>query len=73
MADARKAAGEKVKKSGIYRASHKDEHVGDHEVTCMSGRAFPSCVECGDGVRFVLVKHATNVERHEQFKVQFVR
>jgi hypothetical protein len=68
MTDANKASGEKVKKSGIYKARHKDEHVEDHEVTCMSGRTFPICLECGDSVRFALVRHAPNVDRHEQFK-----
>jgi hypothetical protein len=67
MADPSKA-GDTVKKSGIYSVRHKGEHADDHEVTCVAGKAFPGCAECGDAVRFHLVRHATHVSRHEQFK-----
>jgi hypothetical protein len=67
MADALKA-GETVKKSGIYSVLHDGEHVGAHEVTCVAGRPFPSCGECGEKVRFLLVRAARHVSRHEQFK-----
>jgi hypothetical protein len=67
MANALKA-GETVKKSGIYSVRHEGDHVVAHNVTCVAGKAFPSCGECGEKVRFLLVKHATHVSRHEQFK-----
>ena len=67
MADPFKA-GDTVKKSGIYSVRHKDTHAEDHDVTCLAGKIFPECGECGDGVRFLLVRHATQVGRHEQFK-----
>jgi hypothetical protein len=67
MADALKA-GDTVKKSGIYSVHHKDGHAEDHNVTCLAGKTFPGCGECGDAVRFNLVRHATHVMRHEQFK-----
>jgi len=67
MANALKA-GETVKKSGIYSVRHEGDHVGAHNVTCVAGKPFPSCGECGEKVRFLLVRHATHVSRHEQFK-----
>jgi len=60
-------AGDRVN-SGIYSVRHKGEHTHDHEVTCVSGKTFPSCNECGAEVCFVLVRHATYIRRHEQFK-----
>jgi hypothetical protein len=67
MADALKA-GAMVKKSGIYTVSHAGDHAAAHEVTCVAGKPFPNCGECGDQVRFLLVRAATHVNRHEQFK-----
>jgi hypothetical protein len=61
-------AGDTVKKSGIYTVRHKGAHTRDHDVTCIAGKSFPSCIECGAEVRFLLVRHATHVSRHEQFK-----
>ena len=60
--------GAKVKKSGIYGVVHDDNHADAHEVTCVSGKVFPLCGECGEDVRFRLVKHAVLIGRHEQFK-----
>jgi hypothetical protein len=70
MADPLKA-GAKVKKSGVYSVLHDGGHVAAHEVTCVAGKLFPSCGECGDKVRFLLVRAATHVSRHEQFRVRF--
>jgi hypothetical protein len=67
MSGSRKA-GEKVKKSGIYVVRHDKEHVEDHDVTCVAGKTFPECLECGDGVRFLLVRHAIGVGSHEAFR-----
>ena len=67
MSDAWKA-GDTVKKSGIYSVRHKGGHARDHDVTCVAGKTFPSCNECGAEVRFLLVRHATHISRHEQFK-----
>jgi hypothetical protein len=66
MADPFKA-GDKVRKSGIYSAVHEGKHANAHEVTCIAGKRFPSCRECGEEVRFVLVRHAKDVNRHEHF------
>ncbi len=66
MADPFKV-GEKVRKSGIYSVLHDGKHVGDHDVTCIAGKRFPACNECGELARFVLVRHAKDVNRHERF------
>ena len=66
MADAFEA-GEKIKKSGIYSVLHEGKHAETHEVTCVAGRAFPPCSECGGAVRFLLVRHAKHVSRNEHF------
>jgi hypothetical protein len=67
MAEAFKA-GEKVKKSGIYSVLHGGEHADTHEVTCVAGRTFLPCDQCGEGVRFLLVRHAKHIGHHEHFK-----
>jgi len=60
--------GAKVKKSGIYSVIHDDNHADPHEVTCVSGKVFPPCGECGSDVRFKLVRHARLIGHHEHFK-----
>ena len=67
MAEALKS-GDKIKKSGIYSVLHEGKHVSMHEVTCIAGKVFPPCTECGEGVRFQLVRHATHIGRNEHFK-----
>jgi len=61
-------AGATVKKSGIYCVHHDGRHADDHDVTCVAGKTFPACAACGEAVSFVLVRHATHVGRHEQFR-----
>lgn len=56
-------------KSGIYKVSHIPAHAPDHEVTCFKGRKFPRCRTCGHP-RFVLVKFAPRIDRHEFFRDQ---
>ena len=48
-------AGESIRASGIYRASH-NSHRGSHEVTLLRDEAFPPCEVCGDDVRFERVR-----------------
>ncbi len=61
--------GDKVTKSGIYSVTHDGKHTDAHEATCVAGKRFPPCNECGDAVRFILVKHARHVLRHDHFRV----
>lgn len=60
--------GEKVLKSGIYRVSHAPDCAGDHEVTCVFGRVFPTCNKCGDRAQFSLTRYAADVETHQLFR-----
>jgi hypothetical protein len=61
--------GDKISKSGIYSVAHEDAHANAQEVTCVAGKKFPPCNECGENVRFVLVKHARHVARQDHFRV----
>jgi len=49
------APGEEITESGIYRASH-NAHRLMHDVTLLRGQKFPRCKECGDAIRFELVR-----------------
>lgn len=60
--------GEEVPHSGIYRVVHDTHHAQEHEVTCVYGKRFPPCNNCGHGVRFVLVRAAHHIDTHEYFK-----
>jgi hypothetical protein len=59
--------GDKVRKSGIYSVEHDGKHADAHDVTCIAGKKFPACNECGELAKFVLVRHAKDVNRHENF------
>jgi len=58
--------GDMVMKSGIYKVTH-DGHSPPHEVTCVMGEPFPPCNTCSHP-RFVLVRTAHHVAKHEHFK-----
>lgn len=60
--------GEKCQASGIYRVTHDDHHVADHEVTVVFGKSFPPCRDCGDHPRFRAVRLAKHIENHDLFK-----
>ncbi len=49
--------GEIVPRSGIYRIEH-DVHRLMHEATLIVDNRFPRCKQCGDLVRFTLLKAA---------------
>jgi hypothetical protein len=53
--------------SGIYQGTHEKAHAADHNVTCVSGRLFPQCAQCGAAVRFKLVQAARLIDKHELF------
>ena len=60
--------GEEIKRSGIYKVVHDNQHTESHEVTCVYGGYFPPCKHCGADVRFILVRAAQHVAAHERFK-----
>ena len=62
--------GAKVQQSGIYDVRHDPAHQMSHQVTCVSGEAFPTCRACHHGVRFRLAIAAIHVKSHEHFKAQ---
>ena len=54
--------------SGVYRVSHHNRHAAEHDVTCVSGRAFPLCHECGAGARFKLLQAVRLIDKHDLFR-----
>jgi hypothetical protein len=51
--------GELVPKSGIYRVTH-DSHRLMHEATLLKNDRFPVCKQCGQQVRFELLRAVKN-------------
>ena len=47
--------GEMVPRSGVYRVSHH-AHRLMHEAALLADDLFPSCVQCGEQVRFELLR-----------------
>ncbi len=64
--------GERVSESGIYRVSHV-EHRPEHEVTLFAGEDFPTCIRCGEKVRFRLERSANSIQHDRYFKVKKAR
>jgi YjzC-like protein len=60
--------GETVPSSGIYTVIHDIQHTLTHEVTCIKGKKFPPCRECGPHPRFKLKQPAHHVEEHDLFR-----
>jgi len=48
-------AGENVPRSGVYRVSH-EAHRLMHEAALLAGEQFPCCRNCGNDVRFELLR-----------------
>ena len=59
--------GATIPSSGIYSAVHTGHPKEDHEVTCLRGKKFPECRDCGAKVEFVLMRKAKHVRHHELF------
>ncbi len=61
--------GSLVPESGIYEVVHHNEKhdVQRHEVTCLKGKRFPPCRECGKDVEFRPVRLAAHIEDHRFF------
>jgi len=66
------SAGATIPSSGIYSAVHKGHGKDAHEVTCLRGKKFPACRECGANVGFFLVRKAKHVRSHELFSGEAV-
>ena len=61
--------GERVPKSGIYRAFH-DGHRLAHDVTLLAGGVFPRCNKCSITVHFELLAEAPDGMGDRDFRVQ---
>ena len=56
-----------IPESGIYQVLHY-RHRLYHDVTILRGQNFPVCSECGNNVRFRLVKAAPYLELDRNFQ-----
>jgi hypothetical protein len=62
------APGQRAPASGVYRTTHKHEHIISHYVTMLYGETFPPCLECSASVRFELALSAVHINAHPAFK-----
>ena len=60
--------GDQAPASGIYKVVHDGKHAKEHEVTAVIGEPFPQCKICGRHPKFILIRAAHHVCRHEYFK-----
>lgn len=60
--------GQKCEASGIYTVVHDVVHRETHEVTCVYGKQFPPCNNCGQHVRFKLKYKAVHIDSSDHFK-----
>jgi hypothetical protein len=68
MADEVFQPAEQVPESGVYQVLHY-RHRLYHEVTMVRGSSFPYCSECGNNVRFRLVRSAPLLNEDRNFGV----
>ena len=54
--------GDRVERSGVYRAIHALDHVERQEVIILRARSFPSCRRCGAVVRFEPIHLAQEID-----------
>ena len=62
--------GDTVPHSGIYRVVHDSHHTKEHEATCVYGKRFPPCNDCGEHPRFILQRLAQHIDSNDNFKPQ---
>ena len=68
MADEVFQPADQVPESGVYQVLHY-RHRLYHDVTLLHGGSFPSCSECGNNVRFRLVRSAPLLNEDRNFSV----
>ena len=66
MAEQAYKPSERVPISGVYRVVHNG-HRPDHEATLLADEVFPSCLVCGDKVRFDLSHSAESIVEDKDF------
>lgn len=60
-------AGDEAPESGVYTVIHA-VHRPNHAATIFKGERFPSCVQCGAEVRFVLARPAASISEDFDFR-----
>jgi hypothetical protein len=60
-------SGQPVPESGIYEVIHDREHRSAHDVLMHGGDTFPPCDQCGEQVRFRLIRSAPYIFEDEDF------
>jgi len=60
--------GDTVPRSGVYDVVHDPVHSKKHQATCVYGKKFPPCNNCGHHVRFKLYLAAQHIESNQHFK-----
>ena len=56
-----------VPESGIYDVIHCEQHKPHdrkHQVTCIEGKRFPPCRDCGTDVQYQLFRGAIHIADH---------
>jgi hypothetical protein len=66
MADEVFQPGTPIPEAGVYQVLHY-RHRLYHEVTLLRAGSFPTCSECGNNVRFRLVRPAPLIEEDRNF------
>jgi hypothetical protein len=59
--------GERVPETGVYSVRHH-LHRENHAATIFKGENFPACAQCGNAVRFVLVRRAARIVEDADFR-----
>ncbi len=54
--------------SGVYRATHAQQHAEPHYVTLLFGETFPLFLTCYKQVQFELAISAAHVNAHPHFQ-----
>ncbi len=60
--------GDAVSTAGVYQLLHY-RHRLPHEAIILQGQSFPACSECGNNLRFRLVRAALPIEDDRNFRV----
>jgi hypothetical protein len=59
---------DQVPETGVYQALHY-RHRLYHDVSLLRGQTFPNCSECGDNVRFRMVRSAPLISEDRNFRM----
>ena len=60
-------AGQVVRETGIYEVLHERQHRSAHDALMYRDEEFPACDQCGNGVRFKIIRTAPYIFDDEDF------